>query len=1038
VRYQLIARPLLERIDDAHANVQLTVLRPPTLEGLRETLTGAAAAGKPFHIIHFDCHGSFSDGKGQIIFEHRYGGPHSVPAPTLAQVVSAGGVSVSVLNACQSGAVGSEVETAIATALLRAGCASVVAMAYRVYAAAGADFMATFYESLFAGNTVSQAVTAGRRRLFEHNSRPSPKGNLSFTDWLVPLHYWRADIRFLPAQTDVENRELPKHEAWTGRSSHVAEKTDLKPVGSFVGRDEVFYEMETVARAERVLMLYGSAGTGKTEIVKAFGRWWRDTRGVDHPGWVLWHSFRPGVASNGLDRVISTIGLAISGAKFEKLDPDQQLAEVKSFLESHRALLIWDNFETAHSMPDPTGTTPPLDEEDCQQLKEFLSWIAEHSDSTVIVTSRTQEDWLPDICRIRLGGLSSEDSAEYANLLLAAYPDGARKRRRREFGELLRWLDGHPLSMRLIIPRLDTADPETLLEELQGITALSLSYESAGDTSTSLQVSITDSFVHLTAATRRILPAISLFQGVVDAEILSNFSDRPEVPERFSGVSEDGWKAALEEAVRVGLLTPIDGRMFRLHPVLPAYLGAQWRNEDGNGYEEARDECMRAMVTVCSTAGLALNEQVRFGDARQGYAILDQLHRTFGIFLRYALDRYMWDEAQAIVQPLESYWAARGLGVEADAWIDLIIVATQDTNGATPSVTRAEGRLWCVATSMKANRKQLTMRLDEADRMHRQILTVIQDQPHDKTMQLSMAISSLQLGTIAKDQGRLGDADAWYYQALAGFNELGDRPRIVFTYHQLGMLAELRERLKDAERWYSRSLAIAEQANMSPSIAATRFQLGVIAFKQGRRKMDIAEDHFLKALTIFEELDDRQHIMAAYHELGDVMIYRGQLDKAEGWFTDALLVGEEVGDQSAIAAAYHALGVVALGRRQQNDAQEWLHKALEIRARLGDRPHIGETYLRLGEIAEFERRQFDALKWFIRCAAVFDDFSHPTAQIAAERIALLAGKFGESGLKESWLEITGKTLPPYIVDNMAKLLARAIRRDIIQLWRDKR
>jgi tetratricopeptide (TPR) repeat protein len=225
---------------------------------------------------------------------------------------------------------------------------------------------------------------------------------------------------------------------------------------------------------------------------------------------------------------------------------------------------------------------------------------------------------------------------------------------------------------------------------------------------------------------------------------------------------------------------------------------------------------------------------------------------------------------------------------------------------------------------------------------------------------------------------------------------------------------------------------------MSPSIAATRFQLGVIAFKQGRRKMDIAEDHFLKALTIFEELDDRQHIMAAYHELGDVMIYRGQLDKAEGWFTDALLVGEEVGDQSAIAAAYHALGVVALGRRQQNDAQEWLHKALEIRARLGDRPHIGETYLRLGEIAEFERRQFDALKWFIRCAAVFDDFSHPTAQIAAERIALLAGKFGESGLKESWLEITGKTLPPYIVDNMAKLLARAIRRDIIQLWRDKR
>ena len=54
---------------------------------------------------------------------------------------------VVVLNACQSGAVGKELEASVATALLKAGCAAVVAMAYSVYAVAAAEFMAAFYES---------------------------------------------------------------------------------------------------------------------------------------------------------------------------------------------------------------------------------------------------------------------------------------------------------------------------------------------------------------------------------------------------------------------------------------------------------------------------------------------------------------------------------------------------------------------------------------------------------------------------------------------------------------------------------------------------------------------------------------------------------------------------------------------------------------------------------------------------------------------------------------------------------------------------
>jgi hypothetical protein len=65
VGYRMIARPLLRRLEAVRGAVELVVLRPPTLERLREALTEAREAGKPFHVVHFDGHGVFGqEGEG--------------------------------------------------------------------------------------------------------------------------------------------------------------------------------------------------------------------------------------------------------------------------------------------------------------------------------------------------------------------------------------------------------------------------------------------------------------------------------------------------------------------------------------------------------------------------------------------------------------------------------------------------------------------------------------------------------------------------------------------------------------------------------------------------------------------------------------------------------------------------------------------------------------------------------------------------------------------------------------------------------------
>lgn len=498
VGYQMIARPLLRRLEAVRGSVDLVVLRPPTLKRLEEVLTRAREDGEPFQVVHFDGHGVFgrppasggwgpmmfqqSGPQGMLAFEKTGGGSDLVPAGRVAQVLAGAQVPVAVLNACQSAVVGSQVEAAVATRLMQEGVASVVAMAYSVYAVAAAEFMAAFYERLFAGDRMAEAVAAGRRRLALNDERPSLKGMLPLDDWMVPVFYTRSEVRFPGLRTERESEEsldgiLDAIRRRPEGGQEAGPGQELAPEGEFIGRDALFYRLDVAARLQRVVVLHGPGGTGKTELAKAFGRWCRDTGAVDRPEWVIWHSFEPGVASFGLDGVINAIGRRVFGEKFDTqfvlLDAAQRQEAVERALKTRRVLLLWDNFESVRAMPDPGQATPPLPEREQGEMRAFLSRLARDSRTSVVITSRSDEEWLGEgIRRIRVDGLDTEEATQYAEQLLAPYPHTRKTRESRAFGEVMQWLDGHPLSMRLVLPHLDTTSAQDLLDGLRGIRAL--------------------------------------------------------------------------------------------------------------------------------------------------------------------------------------------------------------------------------------------------------------------------------------------------------------------------------------------------------------------------------------------------------------------------------------------------------------------------------------------------------------------------------------------------------------------------------------
>ena len=268
---------------------------------------------------------------------------------------------------------------------------------------------------------------------------------------------------------------------------------------------------------------------------------------------------------------------------------------------------------------------------------------------------------------------------------------------------MLDWLDGHPLAMRLTLPRLQNTDPAGLLAALRGIAPLP-----GGDAGmsrlSSLGACITYSFAHLAAPARRLLPALSLFTGVADEDVLMRFSAVEGVPGRFAGTSQQGWTAVLEDAARVGLLSPVGGGMYRIHPALPGYLAAAWYTANPGGYEKERQAAEQALRAARADFGDWLTGQIRSEDAAHAYTVIGLQRRTFGAMLGHALDHHAWDDADKIVRALEAYGETRGLGAEATAWTDRIPTATAGP-GQVPDAT-AES-LWLYTLGQQAARQQV-------------------------------------------------------------------------------------------------------------------------------------------------------------------------------------------------------------------------------------------------------------------------------------------------------------------------------------------
>lgn len=179
-------RTALEALARSSGRLTVDFVDPADLGALRRALIE-----KDVHVLHLMGHADFDPlhGRGVIGMERVDGGAEPVRAEALIAVVSdAPSLRLVVLNACNTGRAGGEIESkpflAFAPALMRAGLPAVLAMQQPISDRSAIAFSQALYRHLAAGDPLEAAVAEGRQAIHARNP-------LSL-EWAVPVLFLRA------------------------------------------------------------------------------------------------------------------------------------------------------------------------------------------------------------------------------------------------------------------------------------------------------------------------------------------------------------------------------------------------------------------------------------------------------------------------------------------------------------------------------------------------------------------------------------------------------------------------------------------------------------------------------------------------------------------------------------------------------------------------------------------------------------------------------------------------------------------------------
>jgi len=718
-------------------------------------------------------------------------------------------------------------------------------MSYSLYVSAAREFLPAFYRRLFESGGMAEAVRAGRQQLLAQPGRVCARGTFPLDDALVPVVYQQDPLNFAFAR---QARNAETHASILPEKAH----DERNPYG-FIGRDGPILALErALHRSPPGILIQGMGGQGKTALAKGFLRWLEQTGGLGDG--VFWFTFE---GCRNVEAFFNRLGERHFGPDFARASLEERLRALVGACRAHRLLLVWDNFESVRGVAG-TGVAGLLSDEDAALLRRFLADLR-GGRTKVLLTSRSTEDWLERSTRfvLPLGGLDGEERWELAATILrdlGRQPDRADA----HLVELMDLLRGHPLALRVVLPRLERQSARALVGALQSnFQALRLNLQDEAEARLFATLKLATD--QLPEALWPLLVGLALHEGFVDGDYLETMAQQVD-----AGCTRETVDAFLGALAVGGLLRDHGQAVFEMHPALAGFLRMTLRKEGAQ-----LQAWGRAFVAVMGR----LADDIAPLEAHEQREVLRWQQGNFQAARRAAQDAGMHAPFAALTQALAVFAQHRhDYRTAGELYLALADHnrEREDEHGLARTyhqlgVVAQKGRDSATAREWYLKSLAIKARFDD---------------------ERSAANTYHGLGTIAQEGRDLAAAREWYLKPLAISERQGNEYGASISYHRLGMVAQEERDLATARKWYLKSLAIDEKQGNEHGAARTYHQLGVVA--QEQRDSASAREWYLKSLAIMGRLADQHGAARTYHQLGNLATLEARFSDACMWLLRAL------------------------------------------------------------------------------------------------------------------------------------------------------
>jgi tetratricopeptide (TPR) repeat protein len=897
------ALPLVEATEALPGLVKLHLLSPPTLPALRAELERARAQKRPYHVVHFYGHGIYdpSVGLGGLCFERPEDSNkleqrrHStVYSNELGPLLRDHRIPLVCLDACQSSQAGQASES-VASALLKVGVASVVAMSHSLLVETSRLFVAAFYGALARGKRVGDAMLAGQRQLKDDSFRGRifGAGELRLEDWFVPVLYQEKDDPQLFKSTPAK-QTLADFQA--ALASRLGELPPIPETG-FIGRSRELLALQRLLRQERYAVLRGQGGEGKTALAAELARWLVRSQQITRVAFVSveTHS-HPAAVLDAIGRQL--LGPAYSVATYENLE--KATLPVERALVEQATLLVVDNMESL--LPPPyIDTSPVLSEEAGRELAAILQLCARlngKGDTRLLFTSR---EALPAPFAAQrqqrdLHRLERDDAVKLVERALNADGGdggGASDAAREQIEQLVEAVHGHARSLALLAPALRSRGVEATRKALVEL-MVEMEQKFPGSREQSLFASVELSLRRLSPENQERARVLGVFHGGVDLDALRQMMQW-----------EEAEVAALAgELIATGLATRNPYNHLSLNPALCPYLRGRLVIAEREALTARWVEAMGAYVrflnqqqdqnaeVAATLTGLELPNL---------FALLDLVQRQ--------------EDAEATIDLATSlYSLLQWLGK-----LRLLERVGQVSDAAAKELERTLGDSWnharFEATRTRIEQQLAGGQLREALEGAQALLQRTQaagGQAYPGA-DYDQAMAFWLLGRVLTRAGRSDQALPLLIDARQRFEAVAkERPGQGAERMASVCLAEQGDclfslgRLDEAAAAYEENIQRAEQLEDSRQVAVGKGQLGTVRLQQRRYPEALAA--YAEARQRFTALDEPGTVAVSWHQTGMVHQALGQPQAAEDAYRQSLAIKVRLGDVAGQAGTLMELG----------------------------------------------------------------------------------------------------------------------------------